>query len=110
MSRWRTGVLAGDEGKDGVEVALGEGAAGEQRYGARTAGEELRPGTGSGQARPQRWTAEGGRGWRWRRAGARPTGIVSFAGRLELGLILALVYCMPAPSRGFIFQAGLEML
>jgi len=31
MSRWRTGVLAGDEGKDGVEVALGEGAAGEQR-------------------------------------------------------------------------------
>jgi len=73
MSRWRTGVLAGDEGKDGVEVALGEGATAEQRYGARTPGEELRPGAGSGrrelrqaralvgassgQARPQRWRA-----------------------------------------------------
>jgi hypothetical protein len=28
---WRTGVLAGDGGEDGVEVGLREGAAGEQR-------------------------------------------------------------------------------
>jgi len=31
LSRWLTGVLAGDGGEDGVEVALGEGPAGEQR-------------------------------------------------------------------------------